>query len=733
MKKAIALFTSSAIICTMLSSCSEGNTEQIIPTTTSSVAIDENYNTLQTITVFGENVPSGTGIPAVEPLDGTSLMPSVKLEGGMMSILLRDWAVTDLSLYIPNGYVQLEVKGTQGGENFDIGFDELKNGNVAETRISSSESVQVSTEWSTVKIPLKDITEATGTDLSCARQFLLGNASAPIFVRNISISSDDKERIFPEFKVNQLGYKPNNSKRALVTGYNEFLNVNAGDEFELVNTDTDKAVYSGKLTLINEYDEKYSGEKILCADFTEYKTEGSYYLRMKNNEIEKSLEFEISDNVYNQLLSDTMRYYYYQRANTEITEEYGGIYTRSDMTEKDFAAPLSSDRNTLLDVSGGWYDAGDVGKYVCPGATAVNTLLWAYKLFPDKFYDGQNNIPESGNEIPDILDEIKYELDFILKMQDKTSGGFYLKVKSINENDGDGDRTVWNGKDNQCLTNATADSIAVLAFASVIFKDYDKEYADELLEAAEKGWTYISENPSVYVKTTYSGEMNGSSMFWASACLYYATGKEEYHNYFLEKAEDNYQSLKSGANGHSVSNMGIYGYYTYLLCENRDAETTAVIEKKFKSWKKSIIKRYEENPWNIAINERSFWWGSFNIILGNSQDMYIGNYLLGLDNEEYHVTQDALNFILGVNAMRKSYITGTGEDCIKCTFSNIYNGNSPDGVPAGYMPGGLNSSNGSIISKFPLKCYIDDPGDWFTNENAIYWNAVMVFNTVALS
>lgn len=277
-----------------------------------------------------------------------------------------------------------------------------------------------------------------------------------------------------------------------------------------------------------------------------------------------------------------------------------------------------------------------------------------------------------------------------------------------------------------CMSNS-------IDIASVIFKDYDKEYADELLEAAEKGWTYISENPSVYVKTTYSGEMNGSSMFWASSCLYYATGKEEYHNYFLEKAENNYQSLKSGANGHSVSNMGIYGYYTYLLCENRDAETTAVIEKKFKSWKKSIIKRYEENPWNIAINEWSFWWGSFNIILGNSQDMYIGNYLLGLDNEEYHVTQDALNFILGINAMRKSYITGTGEDCIKCTFSNIYNGNSPDGVPAGYMPGGLNSSNGSIISKFPLKCYIDDPGDWFTNENAIYWNAVMVFNTVALS
>ncbi|MDE5993411.1 MAG: glycoside hydrolase family 9 protein, partial [Oscillospiraceae bacterium] len=277
------------------------------------------------------------------------------------------------------------------------------------------------------------------------------------------------------------------------------------------------------------------------------------------------------------------------------------------MTEKDFAAPLSSDREITLDVSGGWYDAGDVGKYVCPGATAVNTLMWTYNLFSEKFSDGQNNIPESGNGIPDILDEAKYELDFILKMQDKDSGGFYLKVKSRNENDGDGDRTVWNGKEDQCLTNATADSSAILAFASTIYRDFDNEYADTLLSAAERGWLYMEENPSVYVDTTYSGEPNSSSPFWASACLYYATGNKMYEEFFLDKADDNYKSLKSGSNGHSVSDMGIYGFFTYLLCEDKDSETTELIEKKFNSWKKSVIKRYDENPWNIAINEWGFW------------------------------------------------------------------------------------------------------------------------------
>ncbi len=249
-----------------------------------------------------------------------------------------------------------------------------------------------------------------------------------------------------------------------------------------------------------------------------------------------------------------MRYYYYQRANTVITAEHGGTFVSRDMSKNDFCASLSSERARILDVSGGWYDAGDIGKYVCPGATASNTLLWTYKLFPEKFFDGQQNIPESGNGIPDILDEIKWELDFILKMQDEDSGGFYIKVKSKSENDGDGDRTVWNGSENKCLTNATADSSAVLAFASTVFREFDPDYADKLIAAAEKGWQYIENNPWVYAKTTYSGEENTSSTFRASACLYYSTGNKIYEKYFLEEAKNNLASLSTGENGHSVGN-----------------------------------------------------------------------------------------------------------------------------------------------------------------------------------
>lgn len=684
--------------------------------------IGTEYNTLQTITVLGKEKPDGSSISSLQPSEDGSEFPYIELRSSSSAVVLRGWTPTDLSLYVPNGYISIEVKGSNGSESLEIGFEEIKNGQ--SVSVKKALDTEITTEWKTVTIPLTEIVNET--DLSGARQFLVGGED--IQVRNITISTSDKERSFPEFKVNQLGYKPDSEKRALVSGFPEKLAVYEGDTFMLVDKATGEVVFSGQLSMVSEFDEKYSGEQILCADFSDFSGEGSYFLRADG--INDSLSFEISESVYDELLKNTMRYYYYQRANVEITSAYGGKYTRSDKTPKDFEAPLYYDREIKADVLGGWYDAGDLGKYVSPGATAANSLLWAYMMFPDCFSDGQNDIPESGNGIPDILDEVRVELDFLLKMQDKDSGGFYIKVKSKSENDGDGDRTVWTGDGDKCITNATADCTAVLAFASKIYREYDSDYADTLLSAAERGWTYIEKNPNIYTVTNYSGENNSSSAFWASACVYYATGNENAHNWFLENDDKNIGSLRTGANGHNVGNMGIYGYYTYLLCEKRSEKVVAKTAKQFEGWKRSVLERYNANPWNIAIDENSFWWGTFNIILGNAQDMYIGSRLLGIDESDAaRVSCDAVNFITGVNAVRKCFITGMGEDPIKCTFSNIYYGDSSDGVPPGYMPGGVNSYNGGIISRFPLKCYYDSANDWFTNENAIYWNAVMVFNT----
>lgn len=732
MKRILAAMTAVVLTVGALSACGKKSAETSSLQTTESTSekgyeliMEDNYNTLQTITILGMDRPDGDNIGEIHESEDISPFRYMTLTSANSMINLRGWAATDLSAYVPNGIIKFEIKG-KPDSIFDIGFEEFTNGMSIISKISSDGIISVTEEWTSVEIPVKTIMENSGNSLLHARKFLIGSVQGEVSVRNITLESPDKEQSFPEIKVNQIGYKPDGSKRALVTGFPDELKVSEGDIFEVVDKNSGETVYEGKLALVDKYDMIYSGEKMLSADFSEFNSHGRYFIRLKDNEdIEASPCFDISDDAYEELLKNTMRYFYYQRANCDITEEFGGEFTRSDETPNDFDAPLYSDRNVSIDVSGGWYDAGDVGKYVAPGATAVNTLMWAYKMFPDRFSDGQNNIPESGNGIPDILDEIKYELDFILKMQDKDSGGFYLKVKSQSERDEDGDRTVWQGDGDKCLTNATADCTAVLAFGSTIFREFDGAYADTLLSAAERGWDYIDKNPDVYTVTNYSGSDNNSSSFWACACMYYATGESRYNDYFKEHAKENYGYMKNGSYCHSVSSMAIYGYFTYMLCDNKDDALTAEISEKYDSWKSGILKKYDDNPWNISIDSNSFWWGSFNLILGNTQDMYIGDKVLGLSTEDSEkLSRDASDFILGVNAMRKCYITGMGEDGINCTFSNFWGK-----LPKGYMPGGINNQNGDIISRFPIKSYADEPADWFTNENAIYWNAVMVFNT----
>ncbi len=299
------------------------------------------------------------------------------------------------------------------------------------------------------------------------------------------------------------------------------------------------------------------------------------------------------------------------------------------------------------------------------------------------------------------------------------------------DTEGKQEQTELSGTPTPCTTNMTADCVAALSFASTLFRTYDTAYADTLLVAAEQGWKYIEKNPDKYVQAVYSGEDNQHESLWAAGCLFYATGKQSYGEYFRNNYSRFLNLFDASKDGHSVGNMAYYGYYTYLLSENADSTAKAEITEKIRQWQKGAVSRYQSNPWNISLKEWNFWWGSFNVVLGTPQDMLVGAYVLKENfSQAVQMSADALHFILGENPMRKAFVTGHGEDAISCTFSNIY-GNHEKGFPAGYMPGGMNAYDGAIISRYPIKCYVDEPFDWLTNENAIYWNAVLVFNAAA--
>ncbi len=696
---------------------------------------EENYNKLQDIVLIGEGVISSSiNFGSVDMSQACGEYGSVAVPSNYGMLVLRNWNTTDLSAYIENGELVFSVKGESGGEDFPIGLQDChQETNRAEESVRSyknvSEYCAITTQWQEVRIPLKDyFTADNGLDATCLYTVCTGQTSGNVRIANVRIVSDDTESVTPQIKVNQLGYHENADKYAIVSGFYETLDCSTQTQFRLIDAETQTAVYSGHLEFISAFDEDYSGETVYRADFSDFTTPGTYYITLNTPQSEPSVSFQISNNLYTRLLGDACKYYYYQRANVELTEEFAGEFAREPLYPDDFTQVFLSDSTKTKDVSGGWFDAGDFGKYIDPGVEAVTTLLWAYKEFPNAFTDGLANIPESDNDIPDILDEIKVELDFFLKMQD-VDGGFYHRVQEQ-----DGARTIVDSftdgdGGNVKSTGTTANAVAALSFASTIYAEFDADYAQTLLDAAVAGWDYICENPDITSTGTYGSEETLPQTFLAASHLYYATGEEEYHQYI----KDNYTlHQKAAYNNYHFSHGTEMAYVAYLASENTDAEIVEWISSNFAGWKNVMLSNANNNEWKTALPDWALWWGSSSNAHAVGMEMYLHCKYLGLDTTEAEtLMEQTLSFILGINPQGLSMVTGIGENCIERTFSGIFGEDGIENYPVGYTSGGINMYDGGIISRFPGKCFTDTKIDWVTNENAIYYQAAMIFPIAA--
>ncbi len=726
-----------------------------IPQITASAAeVPEGYRKLLDVQIFKDKPVtgwSGSGgdeleaVNATLPVDSTETyngLPSLRLNltkslssGWFTSLLtVRGWNTHDLTQYVENGYLEFNIKGKVGGENFRIGMrDKVRERMPLEIDITKNitQYVDITTEWQNVKIPLIDIMDPTGIDTVSITCVVMGHeTSSPftVWLNDVKIVSPDNEKSAPAIKVNQVGFLPDSVKYALVTGFQEELAADAGTAFQVKNAVDGTVAFEGALTLVKDFEAVDSGEKILKADFSDLNSDGEYYISVSAEGIENSLKFKIGSDIYNPMLVDAARYFYYQRQGIELEAPYAQDYPRADITPQDSQAVFSSGKKPAIDVTKGWYDAGDFGKYVNAGATAVSDLFWAYEMFPEQFKDTQFNIPESGNGVPDILDEARWELEWMLKMQDKDSGGFYPRVQA----DNDEKITSRIIKDaNGCTTDDTACATAVLAHAYIMYKDIDADFADECLESAKKAWAFLENNPGNIVSPSgpYNVSNDKSDRLWAAASLFRATGGEAYNTYFKGNFES-FASKFTDPNGYASTwgDMWFTAFMSYLAADAKDSQIESWIDTQFDKWLNKIITRYENNPWENIVVPGNYFWGINMQIMNVPMAAIAGAKLL--DKDDASISEMAfanLNWLLGTNPLRFSFVSGYGEDSCKGIFSNIYGFDNKPGIPNGYMPGGPNAFEGSGLSRFAAKCYTRSSGDWVANEHTVYWNAPLVF------
>jgi endoglucanase len=234
------------------------------------------------------------------------------------------------------------------------------------------------------------------------------------------------QKITDPVMLNQVGYYPNSSKLAVIAGH-----IRAGD-FYVVSADGTDTLYQGFLG--QEKKSAYSSTITRIADFTSFTTPGNYILRVDN--LKQSFPFTIKNEIYTELGKALLKGFYYQRSSITLDEKYAGKWNRTaDFADNAVFIHASASTNnrpagTVISVSGGWYDGGDCNKYIVSSGITMGTLLSAYEDFSNHFDTLNTNIPESNDKIPDILNEILYNLRWMFTMQDPFDGGVYHKCTS---------------------------------------------------------------------------------------------------------------------------------------------------------------------------------------------------------------------------------------------------------------------------------------------------------------
>ncbi|MHB1688275.1 MAG: glycoside hydrolase family 9 protein [Ignavibacteriaceae bacterium] len=531
--------------------------------------------------------------------------------------------------------------------------------------------------------------------------------------------------------VNQAGYLPNLNKFVYATQH--------ADSFFVVEKGSSKVFFHGNLNFITSNDPS-TGLTIYRGDFSSFTRPGIYFIRTSVGD--SSVYFAISDTVFKDTFYKSLKGFYFQRCGMALLPQFAGVYARAICHINDGYFHPSTGKTGFASTTGGWHDAGDYGKYVVNAGISVGTLLMAYEYFPTKFNSDDLNIPESGNSIPDILDEVHYELNWLLKMQD-TNGGVYFKVTHETfepfemPSSDTGTRYIY-----QISSTATADFAAVMARAARIYSSFDKNFSNQCLTAAQNAWGFLQQNPSIVppggfhnpagTSTGEYGDGNDSDeRLWASAELFATTGNSTYNTFFV----NNYTTGGIFNSEMSWPDVKSMAQLTYLFCNQSSADNSAKANLNISLGNlcSTYLDKINNEGLRVALNPGEYYWGSNSEVL-NRAIMLILGYVQTNNKDYYNAALDQLNYILGVNGNNISYVTGTG------TFSPMHPHHRPsasDGIVnpiPGLMVGGPNQYlNDNVLSSHfssstpPALCYIDDQNSYASNEIAINWNAPLVF------
>ena len=535
-------------------------------------------------------------------------------------------------------------------------------------------------------------------------------------------------------KVDQAGYPLNGPKIALVSA--------PAVAFEVRRSNDNASVFKGKLTAATA--DPASGDKLQAADFSALRQAGRYYLEIPG--VGRSWDFAVGQDVFEHTYYMAMRAFYGQRCGTAVDmgPEFPGYSHPACHLHGEFHP--SSGATGPRDNIGGWHDAGDYGRYMVNSGITTGTLLWTWDIYSKKIKDISLHIPETGNGTPDILNEARWNLEWMLKMQD-ADGGVWHKQTSEHfpgfiapEDDLLPSEVIGTGAAPFKSTCATADLAVVGAIAARVYEPYDPAFAKQALEAARRAWAWTEKYPDVAFRNPpgiQSGEYGAASCrdarLWAAAELARTTGEAQYNDFFLKNYTAFLPTLDSPPeeNWKSTGSMALWAY-ALSTRPNVDTRVASAIRERTVAAARVVVKRTRANPYHVSLMAKDYVWGSNGVAAEYGIYLLIAN-LFQPETDFVDTARDNLHYLLGRNAFSLSWVTQVGENSFQHPHHRPSGSGKQPGPWPGMLSGGPNASREDAVLKAlpqglpPARIYADQMASYASNEICINWQASLVF------
>jgi hypothetical protein len=583
----------------------------------------------------------------------------------------------------------------------------------------------------------------------------------------------------PHILVDQFGYRPTDPKVAVIrtphVGYDSAASFSPGERYELRRAEDGGSVFSGKPVPWNsETMEPSSGDSGWWFDFSAVKDRGSYFVFDVERNV-RSATFRIDENVYRDVLKAAVRMYYYQRSGFAKQRPHADMCWTDAAAyigpHQDLEARDASDRDNpakVRNLSGGWFDAGDTNKYVTFASPAVHQLLTAYLENPAAFGD-DFNIPESGNGVPDLLDEVKWELDWLGRMQ-FTDGSVALKVGEIVDATGSRPSEDHNPRFYvPACTSATIAAAGMFAHGAYVYSRVPvlSHYAETLRARAAVAWkNYQATNPKQTAcdsgvvkagKADRSEADQTAEAVVAAVYLFALTGEKSYEDFLRTHYQETRPYHDMGWSRYDAHQGEALLFYTTLTGADTSLKQKILADKRGDVANGNHIYGFSpgDDLYRAFMHDPQYHWGSNGprANYGNS-NLDVLTYGLNKRDEASYRTRalEILHYFHGVNPFAMVYLSNMSGYGATRSVNEIYHTwfwrgsrwsdalTSECGPAPGFVPGGPNANavkDGVPTALVPpagqplQKSYRDwnapwPESSWVVNEPAIYFQASYV-------